>query len=62
MIVPKGKKGLSCSQTQLKLLLPRDMIVSWGKANFPPGKAQVPQGNKCLFWYKGTRLSFGFGV
>jgi len=45
MIVPKGKKGLSCSLGQLKLLLPRDMIVPWGKANIPPGKAQVPRGN-----------------
>jgi hypothetical protein len=27
MIVPQEKKGLSCSQKQLKFLLPKDMIV-----------------------------------
>jgi hypothetical protein len=34
MIVPKGKKGWSCSLGQLKFLLPWDMIVLWGKINF----------------------------
>jgi hypothetical protein len=32
-----GKKSLSHSPKQLKLLLPRNMIVPWGKANFPKG-------------------------
>jgi hypothetical protein len=35
MIIPQGKKGFSCSPKQVKFLFPRDMIVFWGKANFP---------------------------
>jgi hypothetical protein len=34
MIVPQGKKLLSCSLRQIKLLLPKDMIFPQGKTNF----------------------------
>jgi hypothetical protein len=30
----KGKKGLSCSLRQLKLVLLWDMVILWGKTNF----------------------------
>jgi hypothetical protein len=30
-LFPRKKKGLSCSPRQLKFLLPKDMIVPWGK-------------------------------
>jgi len=41
MIVPKGKKGLSCSMGQLKLLLLGDMIVPVGNANVPGGEVHA---------------------
>jgi len=44
MIVPQGKKGLSCSMGQLKLLLLRDMIVPQRKKQFPQGTLNFPQG------------------
>jgi len=48
MIVPKGKKGLSCSLGQLKLLLLRDMIVPGGK---PTSFEETPK------FLRGTNLS-----
>jgi len=54
MIVPQGKKGLSCSSKQLKLFLPRDM-------NVLREKAQVPQGNICSeFFCNHGHLTFVF--
>jgi hypothetical protein len=40
MIIPHGKKGLSCSLGQLKLL-PGDMIVPREKPNFPKEEMYV---------------------
>jgi hypothetical protein len=45
MIVSQGKKGLSCSLGYLKLLLPWDMIVYRGKANFLGQQWTSPEKN-----------------
>jgi hypothetical protein len=44
MIVPKEKKGLSCSPRQLKLLFFKDMIVPQRKKQLPYGTMNFPQG------------------
>jgi len=49
MIVPQGKKGLSYSSWQLKLLFHGDTIVPHGKANeLPPRKGPSSLENICF--------------
>jgi hypothetical protein len=57
-LFPREKKDLSCSPRQLKLLLPKDMIVPWEKKDLSCSPRQlklllpkdmiVPRGEKAI--------------